>query len=124
MGSKNTSPFPSKKQPSPTPRPKPTKTSGGGGGGGSATPSKQDCWDFKLVSITEGAARAKTEMSIDGIPQGARVMIHADIGVLGYAPAVESTRIIAAQQKTGGTLNGHVTSTNSGGDVSVHLCLS
>jgi len=124
MGSKNTSPFPGKKKPSPTPRPKPTKTSAGGGGGGPATPPKEDCWDFGLVSITDGAAEAKTGMSVDGIPQGSRVMIHADIGVLGYAPAAASTRIIAAQRKTEGTLNGHVTSTNSGGAVFVHLCLS
>jgi hypothetical protein len=122
MGSKNKSPYPGKKPASPTPRTKPP--SGGTGGPGGPTPKKSKCWDFVIVSPTQAAAQARKGLSVDGIPQGSRVMIHADIGVLGYAPATASREMISASRATGGTLSGDVTALDSQRRVSVHVCVS
>jgi hypothetical protein len=120
MGSKGPSPYPDKKPSQPEIRP-PKGVDGPGGPPGS--PPKKKCWEFDLVSPTEVAAKAKKGMTVDGIPRESRILIHADIGVLGFAPSTISAKIIAAQAATGGMLVGEVTAASSG-KISIHLCLS
>jgi len=123
MGSKGGSPRPTKTTPLPTPQPEP-QTIGGEGGSGRVTPD-DNCWDFQIVSTTQAAAQAKRGMGVNGVPEGSRVMIHADVGVLGYAPAGVSKKMIAAIRKTGSTLGGYVLSgSGSQHGILVKLCLS
>src|SRR5436189_5839132 len=120
MGSKGPSPYPNKKPSEPEIRP-PKGIDGPGGPPGS--PPKKKCWDFELISMTEVASKAKKGMTVDGIARDSRVLIHADIGVLGYAPSTVSSKMIAAQAQTAGMLAGEVTAASSA-RVSIHMCVS
>jgi hypothetical protein len=64
------------------------------------------------------------EMSVNGVPQGSQVSVHAEIGMLGYAPAGVAKQMIAALQKSRGTLLGEITSIDARGRVKVHICVS
>jgi hypothetical protein len=120
MGSKGPSPYPDKKPSQPEIRPPKGVDSPGGPPG---SPPKKKCWDFELASQTDVASKAKKGMTVDGIPRDSRVLINADIGVLGFAPSSISTKMIAAQAATGGMLVGEVTAASSA-KISIHLCLS
>jgi hypothetical protein len=124
--SKGDSPRPGKKKPLPTPKPNQNpKGSEGGGGGGGHPPKSRECWNFRLTSPTPAAHNAELGMSVVGVPQGSRIIVQGNSGVLGFAPTDVSAKMISAVGKSGGRLTGQITSESEARvSAEVQLCIS
>ncbi len=84
----------------------------------------QTCWTFKLAETTEAAQQAVRGMFIFAIKQGARILVLADLGLLGFVPSSVASKINTAIEIKGGELKGEVVSTNfTETEILVKVCL-
>jgi hypothetical protein len=85
-------------------------SAGQASGGGGAEQQAVESWTFQLVDTTPEVTRATKGVGVSGAIRGGRVAVSASFGLLGFAPADTTRKIIEASRLQGGVLAGEVIS--------------